>query len=71
MKFRQLQIEIIIEQKPDPSWEIWFAGLTASQLSEDSLKLTGVVPDHAALFGYLEIIRNLNLNLISLKVEEK
>ncbi len=49
----------------DASWSDWFGGLSITYLEDNSTLLSGPLPDQAALFGLLERIRDLNLNLIS------
>jgi len=72
MKQNQLHIVIHVKEILDaPHWADWFEGLEISILPDNSMQLSGVVRDQAAVHGYLNIIRDLNLNLISIIVEEK
>jgi hypothetical protein len=57
--------EIKIKGHLDPCWSDWFAGLKLTDLEEDGTLLSGLLPDQAALHGLLELVRDLNLTLIS------
>lgn len=46
-------------------WSQWFGGLTVT-LGNDETILRGPVTDQAALFGVLNVIRDLGLPLIAL-----
>lgn len=67
----QITIEIILKEGMDERWSAWFEGLSISSPKEGPTRLYGPIHDRAALHGYLELIRDLNLKLISVKVEEK
>ena len=67
----QIMIEITLKEGIDERWAAWFEGLSISSPAGGPTRLDGPVHDHAALHGYLELIRDLNLKLISVKVEEK
>lgn len=72
MKTTQLHIVIVVKEILEaPHWVDWFAGLKITILPDNTMQLSGMVSDRAAVHGYLNIIRDLNLNLISIKVEEK
>lgn len=57
--------EIKIKGHLDQHWSEWFAGLKISYLDGDVTKLSGSLPDQAALHGLLERVRDFNLTLIS------
>ena len=57
--------EIKIEGHLDQRWSERFAGLKLTHLEGDGTLLSGLLPDQAALHGLLELVRDLNLTLIS------
>ena len=57
--------EIRIKGHLDPHWSERFAGLELTPLEGDGTLLAGLLPDQAALHGLLELVRDLNLTLLS------
>ena len=57
--------EIKIKGHLDERWSDWFAGMKLTHLEGDETLLSGSLPDQGALHGLLELIRDLNLKLIS------
>ena len=57
--------EIRIRGHLDPHWSDRFAGLQLTHLEGNGTLLSGLLPDQAALHGLLELVRDLNLTLIS------
>lgn len=58
--------EIRVAGRLDPEWSDWFSGLTISYADGATL-LAGPIPDQAALHGYLALVRDLALTLISVR----
>jgi hypothetical protein len=61
------EYEIRLRGPIDPSWSDWFCGLEVSSTSTSDTLLSGFVVDQAALHGILLRIRDLSLELISLR----
>ncbi|KUO58609.1 MAG: hypothetical protein APF84_15665 [Gracilibacter sp. BRH_c7a] len=59
--------EIIIQGHIDQRREDWFAGLKITQLPEGKSLLAGEVADQSALHGILNRIRDMGLQLLSVK----
>ncbi len=61
--------EIKIKEKLDPKWEDYFEGMTIRYLDDITI-LQVKLKDQAQLHGILNLIRDLNLNLISVNISE-
>lgn len=57
--------EIRVQGYLSDGWSAWFDGLAFQHEPNGETKLTGLLPDQAALFGVLAKIHNLNLVLVS------
>ncbi len=64
-----IEVEIILVESLEPRWQVWFAGLALSQTPAGHTRLAGCLPDQAALHGVLQQIRDLNLKIISIQVQ--
>jgi hypothetical protein len=52
-------------------WADWFDGLALENLPDGYAELSGTLPDQSALYGVLNLIRDIGLTLISVnRVEE-
>lgn len=71
MKSTRLYVEITLMETLDGRWAAWFEGLQLSALEGSRTLLRGELSDQAELHGTIERIRDLNLKLISVIVEEK
>jgi hypothetical protein len=67
MKAMPVTYEIRIEGLVDELWTDWFNGMAITYVNNEETILTGELPDQAALHGVLERIRDLGLNLISVR----
>lgn len=56
--------QIKIKGHLDKKWEEWFVGMEISYEGDDTI-LTGEIKDEAFIHGILNLIRDLNLKLIS------
>lgn len=63
------QMEIIIKGQIPEVWSDWFEDLEIKSDGETSL-LSGEVKDHSAVHGIIERIRDLNMDLISVKLSD-
>ena len=59
--------EIRLRGRLDPSWSDWFDGLAVSPTGTGETLLRGLVVDQAALYGILLRLRDLSLELLSLR----
>ena len=55
------QIEIVVDGRLDPRRSGWFEGMTLISLPDGTTRITGYVPDQAALYGLISRIRDLGL----------
>lgn len=62
--------QIILKGHLDKKWEDWFDGMSI-QYDNGNTVITGLITDKSKLHGMLNLIRDLNLDLISLNVEDK
>jgi hypothetical protein len=63
--------EIRFRNHLDNCWQVWFEGLLVENLADGEVRVSGSLPDQAALFGLLNRIRDLNLKLVSLSVVKR
>jgi hypothetical protein len=70
MKQHSSEYQIIIEGQLDSEWEEWFSPLTITPRANGTTLLHGLLKDQAALFGMLNKLYKLNLELVSLKKVE-
>lgn len=67
---QRYHVEILLKECLDERWAEWFVGFDLVETPDGATRLSGDVPDQAALHGILEYIRNLNLRLVSLQVKD-
>lgn len=59
--------EIVIAGQLDPHWADWFDTLKVEDCPEGLTRLSGPLPDQAALRAVLDRILDLNIRLISVQ----
>ena len=62
-----MKYKIKIKGHMDKKWADWFDGLQITHEKDGTTTLYGPLPDQAALHSILRKIRDLNLQLISVK----
>ena len=62
--------KITIQGHLDKKWEDWFYGMEISYEGDNTI-LSGIMKDEAHMHGVLNIIRDLNLKLISVSPAEE
>jgi hypothetical protein len=60
---------IKVEGHLDQRWKDWFKGMDITYENKDTV-ISGMVPDEAFMHGILNLIRDLNLKLISVNPAE-
>jgi hypothetical protein len=48
----------------DPTWTVWFDGLTLTQTDDGTTELVGPLSDQSALYGLLARLRDLGATLL-------
>ena len=64
-----LNVKIILLDCLSELSAIWFEGLSIDEIENHSTCLAGEIADYSALYGLLERIRDLNLHLVSVRVQ--
>ena len=67
MKVTPFVYEIKVEGLVDDLWAKWFYGMAITHVNDVETILVGELQDQSALHGVLERIRDLGLNLISVR----
>jgi len=60
-----LNCRILVKQHLSEQWAEWFGGLQVQNLPTGEALLFGHLPDHAALYGVLTQMRNLDIQILS------
>ena len=63
-----MHVSIRIKGYLDPSWQDYLEGLEIVQEADGTSRLSGMLRDQAALYGFLFKMRNLELTLPALDV---
>jgi hypothetical protein len=67
MKDEGMFCEFRVRDALDKCWHDWFEGMTVTRTETGETVISGYVADQAALHGLLNRIRDLNLELISVR----
>jgi hypothetical protein len=65
-----MHVSIRVKGHLDSSWQPWLEGLQIAHEPDGTSRLSGTLPDQAALYGVLIKIDHLGLALLSLTVSE-
>jgi hypothetical protein len=65
-----MHVMIRIQGHLDPSWQEWLENLQIVHEEEGTSRLSGTLPDQAALYGVLQKLDWLSLTLLSLERSE-
>jgi hypothetical protein len=63
-------VEILIKGHIDRHWSEWLGGLQTTHVEQDKSLLTGAITDQAMLHGILTKLRDLDLKIISVNLQE-
>ena len=63
-------VEILIKGHIDVHWSDWLGGLQITHIEQERSLLTGCLVDQAMLFGILTKLRDLDLKIVSVLLEE-
>ncbi len=63
-----LNCRICVKQHLSESWADWFGGLHVQNVPNGEALLFGILPDHAALYGVLTRMRDLNVQILTVDV---
>ena len=63
-----MQIEIQVKGHLAPNWSNWFGGLSVQHTLTGQTVLSGRVADQSALYGLIEKLSGLGLELLSVTV---
>ncbi len=70
MNSGKLFYEIVLKEALDARWAGWFEGSRLENTACGNTLISGEIPDQAALHGVLEKVRDLNLSLVSVQVQD-
>ena len=65
-----MHVMIRIQGHLDPSWQEWLENLQIVHEEEGTSRLSGTLPDQAALYGVLQKLDRLSLTLLTLERSE-
>lgn len=63
-------IEVTIDGTISPDMARWFEGMSVTSVDGSTI-ITGVLPDQQALYGLVNLLRDLGVTVRSIKMEPK
>lgn len=68
-EWKMPQATILIQGQLDPRWADWFEGFHLTFTDTGETILSGDLPDQAALYGIIAKLRDMGVQLLSIKFE--
>ncbi len=65
-----INIEITIKGSISPQMEEWFEGMSVFS-DENNSSIRGILPDQQALYGLVNLLRDLGVSILSIKMDPK
>jgi hypothetical protein len=65
-----ISIEITIRGSIGPQMEEWFEGMSVFS-GENNSSIRGTLPDQQALYGLVNLLRDLGVSILSIKMDPK
>ncbi len=63
------EVEVRVKGQIDPAWSKWLGALSVTHTATGETVLTGPVRDQSALYGLIERLSSLGLQLVSVSVK--
>jgi hypothetical protein len=63
-------IEITIKGSIGPQMEEWFEGMSVLS-GEETSSISGTLPDQQALYGLVNLLRDLGVSILTIKMDPK
>jgi hypothetical protein len=67
---KTLSCDIWVKGQLSNAWTTWFEGLTLTADAHHRTRISGLLPDQAALYGLLNRLRDLGLTLLTVQCVE-
>ena len=64
------EVEILIRGHIDDQWSDWLGGLQITHLEQGRSRLAGSIVDQAMLFGILTKLRDMDLKIVLVNLDE-
>ncbi len=62
------RVEILVKGQIDAEWSAWLEGLAVTHTADGDTSLRGQVPDQPSLYGLLNRLSDLGMQLISVSI---